>query len=156
MRLLMVIAALCWLLPPAWAGHPVEKDLKDVGRSLVREKKVLERLQKKTGTLLQTLSEKGLMQTSGGRSAFSVLLTQDIAVIPMLAILPLLATSVPVRLNPDGSMQRAVDDAAHHVPSLVEGLPGWGVTLVTLGMVAAVILFGIYLTRPLFRFIHEN
>ncbi|WP_137702238.1 monovalent cation:proton antiporter-2 (CPA2) family protein [Marimonas lutisalis] len=110
-----------------------------------------------TAIVLQTLSEKGLMQTGGGRSAFSVLLTQDIAVIPMLAILPLLAVHMPVSLNPDGSMTRG-DDAgahgAHATHSLVEGLPGWGVTLVTIGMVAAVILFGIYLTRPLFRFIH--
>src|SRR6056297_79875 len=44
-----------------------------------------------TAIVLQTLSEKGLMQTGGGRSSFSVLLTQDIAVIPMLAFLPLLA-----------------------------------------------------------------
>jgi CPA2 family monovalent cation:H+ antiporter-2 len=38
--------------------------------------------------------------------------------------------------------------------SLVDGLPGWGVTLVTLGAVAAVVLTGIYLTAPVFRFIH--
>lgn len=108
-----------------------------------------------TAIVLQTLSEKGLMQTSGGRSAFSVLLTQDIAVIPMLALIPLLAVSSPVALNPDGSMARkAIEETAHHGPSLVEGLPGWGVTLVTIGMVAAVILAGIYLTRPLFRYIH--
>ncbi len=108
-----------------------------------------------TAIVLQTLSEKGLMQTPGGRSSFSVLLTQDIAVIPMLALIPLLAVSTPVALNPDGSMTRLlVEDAAHHGPSLVEGLPGWGVTLVTIGMVAAIILAGIYLTRPLFRYIH--
>ena len=46
-----------------------------------------------TAIVLQTLQEKGLMKTSGGRSAFSVLLFQDLAVIPMLAILPLLAHS---------------------------------------------------------------
>ncbi|MDQ2093137.1 cation:proton antiporter domain-containing protein [Rhodalgimonas zhirmunskyi] len=108
-----------------------------------------------TAIVLQTLSEKGLMQTSGGRSAFSVLLTQDIAVIPMLAILPLLAVKMPVSLNPDGSMQLKSAEAAAHGPSLVEGLPGWGVTLVTIGMVAAIILAGIFLTRPLFRFIHS-
>ncbi len=38
--------------------------------------------------------------------------------------------------------------------SLVEGLPGWGVTLVTLGAVLAVVLAGLYLFQPLFRFIH--
>jgi septal ring factor EnvC (AmiA/AmiB activator) len=57
MKLLAVIPAFLCLLPLARAGHPVEKDLKDVGRSLIREKKVLERLQKKSGTLLQTLFE---------------------------------------------------------------------------------------------------
>ncbi|WP_136635428.1 monovalent cation:proton antiporter-2 (CPA2) family protein [Pseudooceanicola onchidii] len=109
-----------------------------------------------TAIVLQTLSEKGLIQTPGGRSAFSVLLTQDIAVIPMLAFLPLLALpSLGLTANPDGSLARvAPEEAAEHTMSLVEGLPGWGVTLVTLGAVAAVILTGVYLTTPVFRFIH--
>ena len=110
-----------------------------------------------TAIVLQTLSEKGLMQTGGGRSTFSVLLTQDIAVIPLLAILPLLAVRSPVRLGDDGSIQRGGDLAEKAEPSmsLVEGLPAWGVTLVTLGAVALVILAGIYLTRPVFRYIHH-
>ncbi len=110
-----------------------------------------------TAIVLQTLDEKGLMQTSGGRSTFSVLLTQDIAVIPMLAFLPLLALRSPVSINPDGSVNRGIEteDSAHHAMSLVEGLPAWGVTLVTLGAVAAVILVGVFLTNPLFRYIHH-
>ncbi|MCE8459291.1 cation:proton antiporter domain-containing protein, partial [Rhodovulum sulfidophilum] len=36
-----------------------------------------------TAIVLQTLSEKGLMPTNGGRASFSVLLAQDIAVIPI-------------------------------------------------------------------------
>jgi Kef-type K+ transport system membrane component KefB len=44
-----------------------------------------------TAIVLQTLSEKRLMRTDAGQSAFSVLLFQDIAVIPMLALFPLLA-----------------------------------------------------------------
>jgi CPA2 family monovalent cation:H+ antiporter-2 len=109
-----------------------------------------------TAIVLQTLSEKGLIQTPGGRSAFSVLLTQDIAVIPMLAFLPLLALpTLGLTANPDGSLTRtALTEQADHGMSLVEGLPGWGVTLVTLGAVAAVILTGVYLTAPVFRFIH--
>jgi len=110
-----------------------------------------------TAIVLQTLSEKGLMQTKGGRATFSVLLTQDIAVIPMLALLPLLGTAAVAELAKDGSIH--LGDEAHghgHGPglSLVEGLPGWGVTLVTLAVVAAVVLAGVYLTRPVFRFIH--
>ncbi|WP_394177496.1 monovalent cation:proton antiporter-2 (CPA2) family protein [Yoonia maritima] len=110
-----------------------------------------------TAIVLQTLTEKKLMQTGGGRSAFSVLLTQDIAVIPMLALLPLLATPALLRLAPDGSMQRISDDAhdGHGTMSLVDGLPGWGVTLVTLGAVITIILAGIFLIRPLFRYIHH-
>jgi len=41
-----------------------------------------------TAIVLQTLGEKGLMQSPGGQSSFSVLLFQDIAVIPMLALAP--------------------------------------------------------------------
>lgn len=114
-----------------------------------------------TAMVLQTLSEKGLMQTSGGRSAFSVLLTQDIAVIPMLALLPLLALPKPPemvltetldRLSEGGKGEHGAHEAAL---SLIGNLPGWGVTLVTIGVVAGIILFGVYLTRPVFRFIHH-
>lgn len=109
-----------------------------------------------TAIVLQTLSEKGLMQTNGGRSTFSVLLSQDIAVIPMLAILPLLAVATTISISPDGSVQRVIaDHDTHATLSLVEGLPGWGVTLVTLGAVATVILTGVFATRPVFRYIHH-
>ncbi len=118
-----------------------------------------------TAIVLQTLSEKGLMQTSGGRSVFSVLLTQDIAVIPILAFLPLLAVTLPTGMLPDGSISLDPDkvEAAHqaaegaHGPalSLVEGLPAWGVTLVTIGAIAAIIIVGVFFTRPVFRFIHS-
>jgi len=109
-----------------------------------------------TAIVLQTLNEKGLMQTSGGRSVFSVLLTQDIAVIPMLAIIPLLAVATPLALAPDGSLTRLAEPHdAHTTLSLVDGLPAWGVTLVTLGAVAAIILVGVFLTRPIFRYIHQ-
>lgn len=108
-----------------------------------------------TAIVLQTLTEKGLMPTVGGRASFSVLLTQDIAVIPMLVLMPLLATGPALSFAPDGSVQRhTLDHGAAHGISLVEGLPGWGVALVTFGAVAAVILAGHYLIRPVFRFVH--
>jgi CPA2 family monovalent cation:H+ antiporter-2 len=107
-----------------------------------------------TAIVLQTLSEKGLTKTGGGRSAFSVLLTQDIAVIPILALLPLLAMSEIAELVTHGAAYVTDDHSENASMSLVDGLPGWGVTLVTLGAVAAIILGGHYLTRPLFRFIH--
>ena len=111
-----------------------------------------------TAIVLQTLSEKGLTGTGGGRASFSVLLTQDIAVIPILALLPLLATEGASMIASDGSIQRAPDlhEAGHATLSLVEGLPGWAVTLMTLGAISSVILAGVYLTGPVFRFIHAS
>ena len=92
------------------------------------------------------------MQTIGGRSAFSVLLSQDISVIPMLALIPLLALA-----GLDNSVAGVGEtaEATEVTMSLVAGLPGWGVTLVTIAAVVAVILGGIYLIRPLFRYIHS-
>ncbi len=100
-----------------------------------------------TAIVLQTLTEKRLMQTGGGRSAFSVLLMQDIAVIPMLAVLPLLAL-------PGARALTEADGHGHGASHLLESLPGWGVTLVTLGAVAAIVLAGHFLVHPLFRFVH--
>ncbi len=105
-----------------------------------------------TAIVLQTLNEKGLMQSGGGRNAFSVLLSQDIAVVPMLALVPLLV--LPGLDNTPGGKATTSSHDVETAISLVDGLPGWGVTLVTVAAVGAVILGGIYLTRPLFRFIH--
>ncbi len=49
-----------------------------------------------TAMVLQLLNERKSLHSPGGRSAFAVLLFQDIAVIPMLALLPLLAPSTGV------------------------------------------------------------
>ncbi len=47
-----------------------------------------------TAIVLQSLGERGQLKSGGGQAAFSVLLFQDIAVIPMLAIFPLLAGTI--------------------------------------------------------------
>jgi len=105
-----------------------------------------------TAIVLQTLNEKGLMKSEGGQAGFSVLLFQDIAVIPMLALIPLLAMQ---GIDPI-TTHATPGEGEHATLSLVEGLPGWGVALVTLGAIAFVILGGIYLSRPLFRFIADS
>lgn len=96
-----------------------------------------------TAIVLQTLKEKGLMNSSAGQSSFSVLLFQDIAVIPILALLPLLAT---------GHSPHATDDG-HGSPSLIEDLPGWAQTLAVLGAIAAVVLVGRFVIGPLLRIV---
>ena len=99
-----------------------------------------------TAIVLQTLGEKGWLRTEGGQSAFSVLLFQDIAVIPMLALLPFLAVS--------GGDVAAAEAAGHGVSgTMFTDWPAWAQGLMTLGAVAVVVVGGRYLTRPAFRII---
>ncbi|MDZ4094772.1 MAG: cation:proton antiporter [Paracoccaceae bacterium] len=115
-----------------------------------------------TAIVLQTLSEKNLMRTSGGRSTFSVLLMQDIAVVPMLALIPLLAmgrapsVSIQTYGITDPGKAAPAEGAAEPLLTLVQSLPGWTVTLLTLAIVAAIMLGGHFLTRPVFRFVHAS
>lgn len=103
-----------------------------------------------TAIVLQTLHEKGLMQTDGGQNSFSVLLFQDIAIIPILAILPLLATAQASSSSIHG------DDGHAGGSTWIEGLPLWGQTTAVLGVVAGIILAGKYLINPSFRLIAKT
>ncbi|CDT82366.1 Glutathione-regulated potassium-efflux system protein kefB [Vibrio coralliirubri] len=106
-----------------------------------------------TAIVLQTFNEKGLSKTEGGKNAFSVLLFQDIAVIPMLAFIPLLA--LPELIE---AAQSAVASASDHHEelSLVAGLPGWAYGLVITASIAIVVVSGHFLSRPLFRFVASS
>jgi len=107
-----------------------------------------------TAIVLQTLNEKGWLKTQGGQSSFSVLLTQDIAVIPMLAVLPLLALEQGGR-HGDGHGAEGHGDAAGHGGEALAALPGWAQALIILAVIAAIIVAGRHLLRPVFRFIAE-
>ena len=114
-----------------------------------------------TAIVLQTLTEKNLMRTQGGRSTFSVLLTQDLAVIPMLALVPLMAlpaftgpTSDLFGVTNPGAQAETAAGAAEPLITVVQSLPNWGATLLTLAIVAGIVLAGHYLSRPIFRFVH--
>lgn len=92
-----------------------------------------------TAIVLQTLEEKGLRHGPVGQSAFAVLLLQDLAVIPLFALLPLLSAHGLIA-PPDGV-------------SLLSHEPAWLQTLASLGAVVVVVGGGRYLVRPAFRFI---
>jgi Kef-type K+ transport system membrane component KefB len=87
-----------------------------------------------TPLVLQLLAERHELNTKHGRPAFAILLFQDIAVMPILAILPLLGTT--------GAMQ-----------SLGATLLG---AIKGLGMLALVIFGGRYVLRPVLRFVAET
>ena len=103
-----------------------------------------------TAIVLQTLNEKGLTKTEGGRGAFAVLLFQDIAVIPMLAVIPLLEVPELALAARETAIQAA---ETHGHLDLVSDLPNWLYAMVVLGAIATVAFGGFYLSRPLFRFV---
>lgn len=94
-----------------------------------------------TALVLQMLEEKKLMQTSMGDTSFAVLLFQDIAVIPILILLPLLSGASAASLQGDG---------------LVASLPGWERAIVVAFAIALVIVLGRYGSRHLFHFIAKS
>ncbi|HTN27726.1 MAG TPA: monovalent cation:proton antiporter-2 (CPA2) family protein [Burkholderiales bacterium] len=81
---------------------------------------------------LATLAEKRLLQTPGGQASFSVLLFQDIAVIPLLLVL--------------GMLSAAGD--AHTFD--------WLAALKAVALIAALIIAGRFLLRPLLRYIAQT
>jgi len=81
-----------------------------------------------TALVMQLLEERGEIQSPHGQKSFAILLFQDLAVVPLLAIVAILS---PV--------------------SAQGGAPFWLSGLKMLGAVAAVIVAGRYLLNPLFR-----
>jgi glutathione-regulated potassium-efflux system ancillary protein KefC len=89
-----------------------------------------------TASALQTMAERNLLMTSSGRAGFSILLFQDVAAIPILALVPLL-----------GVLADAGDVA-----------PGsrWLEAARTLAAIAGIVLGGRLLLRPLLRWIARS
>jgi CPA2 family monovalent cation:H+ antiporter-2 len=95
-----------------------------------------------TAIVLQTLKEKGLLNSASGQSSFAVLLFQDISVIPILAILPVLAVT---------GIQT---DSAH--ANMVDHLPAWMQTIAVLMAVGSVIVAGRFVIIPLLRLVAKT
>lgn len=89
-----------------------------------------------TAIALQVFGERNLLRTSSGQAGFSILLFQDVAAIPILALLPLLA--VGDAHEPIGSAQRAFEAAK------------------IVGVIAGIVLGGRLLLRPLLRWIARS
>lgn len=96
-----------------------------------------------TAIVVQTLKEKGLMNSQSGRSIFSVLLFQDLAVIPMLALIPLLGS---------GSHSGGHESGLVNISHLPSGLQ----FIIVLLSIFAVFFIGKYVSRPIFRIIAQT
>jgi monovalent cation:proton antiporter-2 (CPA2) family protein len=87
-----------------------------------------------TAIAVQSLAEKGWLNTKGGQTAFAVLLFQDLAVIPILAIMPFLAMS-------------------HPTSSVATHSATWLQPLLVLATVSAIVIGGRFLIGPAFHFL---
>ena len=90
-----------------------------------------------TAIALQSLGERNLLRTSSGESAFSILLFQDIAAIPLLALVAVLGTA----------SGQNTDHSATNIALEV---------LKVVGVIAAIVLGGRLLLRPLLRWIARS
>ena len=97
-----------------------------------------------TAIVLQTLDEKGLMKQASGQASFSVLLFQDISVVPILALIPLLAVSGV-----------SAGTASHEEVRTIGGLEitGWVQVVMMLVVITGIIVVGLYLVKYVFRII---
>ena len=98
-----------------------------------------------TAITLQTLKEKGLMDTTYGASSFSILLFQDIIVIVMLALIPLLAKSESAVLANDATVEGHT--------SLLDNLPIGLQALAVISSVVLVVVLGRYVIVPMLRLV---
>ena len=83
-----------------------------------------------TALALQLLAERGQLNSQFGRSAFSILLFQDVSVLPALALLPLLGAA----------------------SAKAEGPGGW-LVIKFIAVLATVIIGGRYVLRPMLRIV---
>ncbi len=107
-----ILAALAYAFGLAWQGSVV------LGAGLAMSS---------TAIVLPLLAERDLLRTPAGRDAFAVLLFQDIAFIPFVAIAPLLSSS----------------EVPDHVP--------WLDVARGVAAIAVILVGGRFLLRPLFR-----
>lgn len=94
-----------------------------------------------TAIVLQSLKEKGQLQTVAGNTSFAVLLYQDLSIIPILAMLPLLAVA------------NVADSGSH---SFMDGFPAWLKAVFTFSAIILVIVAGRYVVVPLLRLVAKT
>lgn len=95
-----------------------------------------------TAIVLQTLNEKNMFKTPAGEASFSILLFQDIAVIPILALLPIIA-------------KRDLDENSETL-MLIQMLPEWLQSFSLLIGIVLLILLGRYVFVPFLRYVSRS
>lgn len=122
-----------------------------------------------TAIALQTFGERGEMGAPSGRNGFSVLLFQDIAVIPILALAPLLAATMGSAAHTDEAGHGDSHSDSHggghgdghgdgHAAGLdltvwMDALPDWSLPLIILGAIGGLLAIQRLIMRPTLRYV---
>ena len=93
-----------------------------------------------TAIVLQTLKEKNIFRTDAGEASFSILLFQDMSVIPILALLPILA--------------KRSEENEHQI--LLQYLPDWLQPFSIILGVLVIIFLGRYVFVPFLRYVSRS
>lgn len=93
-----------------------------------------------TAIVLQTLKEKNIFRTDAGEASFSILLFQDMSVIPILALLPILA--------------KRTEENEHQI--LLQYLPDWLQPFSIILGVLVIIFLGRYVFVPFLRYVSRS
>lgn len=102
-----------------------------------------------TAIAIQIMQDRGMMSTEAGKSGFSVLLFQDVAVIGMIALLPALA----LPMGAETLAEAGHGTQSGHGPEATAGPSGWLLAVSIFGVFGGMVLSGRLLLNPLFRFI---
>lgn len=95
-----------------------------------------------TAIAMQSAQQRDITRTDAGRASLAVLLVQDVAVIPILAVIPFLAVS-------SGALNHDVTEAVEAIANPLD----WITPLVLIGSFVAAVVAGRYLVRPLLTYI---
>lgn len=93
-----------------------------------------------TAIVLQSMKEKNLMHSTAGQNSFAVLLFQDISIIPILALLPILAIE-------------QINAGTNQHNSLIDSLPAALQTVSILGAITSIVVIGKFGISPLLRIV---
>lgn len=97
-----------------------------------------------TAIAIQSTQQRDITRTDAGRASLAVLLVQDVAVIPVLAAIPLLAVS--------GS-RHAVHEEINHAVQVIADPLDWVTPLILIGAFIGAIIAGRYLVRPVLTYV---
>ena len=94
-----------------------------------------------TAIALQVMADRNMLPTSSGQAGFSILLFQDVAAIPILALVPLLGA----QMGASSDLNEAAGAASR-----------WIEAAKIIGVIAGIVIGGRLLLRPLFRWIARS